>query len=99
MVFTQAQTEAIFEHADQMAIPHDTMQHLTTKGIALVQDPEEIDKTLIIAMAKDFRSLALPLEPRARNTSSVPQSRQILHCLDPCHHSQHDAMGSGSDVF
>ena len=88
MVFTQAQTTAFFESADQMAIPHDTIAHLVNEGIASVQDLAEIDKESIIAMAKEFRSNDITFGAKSQGhpektsrklfflTNSPPSARQ-----------------------
>ena len=44
MVFTNAQTTALFEDAHQMGIPNATRLQIVTQGIVNVQDLEEFDE-------------------------------------------------------
>jgi len=51
MVLTAAQVAAFFEDADQMAIPHDTVIQLQTKGIVNPDDLTDFDKTSLKEVA------------------------------------------------
>ena len=55
MVFTAAQTQAFFEDADQMGIPHATVQQLQNEGITAVDDLAEFDKDSLQQLADNLR--------------------------------------------
>eukprot|EP00957_Ditylum_brightwellii_P175485 13360752-Ditylum_brightwellii.AAC.1 len=55
MVLTNAQTTVFFEDNDQMDIPHNTIIHLVNKGISIVDDLEEFQKTEIEQIAANLR--------------------------------------------
>jgi hypothetical protein len=55
MVFTQAQTTAFFEAADQMGIPHDTREQLEFEGIESVSDLSDFDKDTLTQVADNLR--------------------------------------------
>ena len=50
-----AQTQAFFENADQMAIPHATMVQLANEGIDVVQDLVDFDKDTLQQVADNLR--------------------------------------------
>ena len=58
MVLTAAQTQAFFEEAGQMGIPHPTVVQLQTEGIVTVEDLEEIDKDTLKQIAKNLHKPA-----------------------------------------
>ena len=55
MVLTQAQTQAFFENAAQMGIPHNTVVQLQTEGISAVDDLEDFDKDSLQQVADNLR--------------------------------------------
>ena len=55
MVLTQAQTQAFFENAAQMGIPHDTAVQLQTEGISDVDDLADFDKDGLQQVADNLR--------------------------------------------
>eukprot|EP00957_Ditylum_brightwellii_P116908 8918703-Ditylum_brightwellii.AAC.1 len=63
MVLTNAQTTALFEDNDQMAIPHNTVIHFVNKGILTVDDLEEFQKTDIEQIAANLRRSIVPGAP------------------------------------
>ena len=66
MPFTNAQTTAFFEDADQMAIPHRTVAQLATEGITAVDDLAEFEDD-------DFKQVAYNLShPPAVLNAAVP---------------------------
>jgi hypothetical protein len=55
MVFTQAQTTAFFEAANQMGIPPDTREQLEFEGIETVSDLSDFDKDTLTQVADNLR--------------------------------------------
>ena len=55
MPFTNAQTKAFLENANQMAIPRVTTIELANEGIATVADLSEIDKESLKQIANNLR--------------------------------------------
>ena len=54
MVLTAAQTAAFFEDADQMGIPHDTVEQLAAEGISTVNDLADFDKDSLEQLANNL---------------------------------------------
>eukprot|EP00957_Ditylum_brightwellii_P058413 4429465-Ditylum_brightwellii.AAC.1 len=63
MVLTNAQTTAVFEDNDQMAIPHNTIIHLVNEGILTVDDLEEFQITDIKQITANLRRPIVPGAP------------------------------------
>ena len=55
MPFTNAQTRAFFENANQMAIPTATINELANEGIIDVEDLAEVDADIIKQIAANLR--------------------------------------------
>lgn len=55
MVLTAGQTQAFFENADQMAIPHVTVIELQNEGITTVGDLVDFDKDTLKQIAENLR--------------------------------------------
>jgi hypothetical protein len=55
VVFTQAQTTAFFEAADQMGIPPDTREQLEQEGIETASDLSDFDKDTLTQVADNLR--------------------------------------------
>ena len=55
MVFTNAQTTALFEDAHQMGIPNATRLQIVTQGIVNVQDLEEFDEANLKQITENMR--------------------------------------------
>ena len=55
MVLTAAQTAAFFEDADQMGIPHDTVEQLAEEGISTVNDLADFNKDSLEQLANNLR--------------------------------------------
>ena len=54
MPFTNAQTRAFFENANQMAIPTATINELANEGINDVEDLAEVDADIIKQIAANL---------------------------------------------
>ena len=81
MVFTQAQTRAFFEEANQTGIPVRTIEQLVNEGITNVGDLEEFDKDSIKQIAENLRRpggrMADP-NPAAAPGATVPTPPYVL---------------------
>ena len=55
MVWTANQTNAFFEHADQMAIPCATVGRLQAEGLTTVQDLSNLDKETLKQIVENLR--------------------------------------------
>ena len=55
MVLTTAQMTTFFQHTEQMGIPHTTVVQLQSKGIAVVTDLADFDKTSLQQLADNLR--------------------------------------------
>ena len=81
MVFTQAQTRAFFEEANQMGIPVRTIEQLVNEGIMNVGDLEEFDKDSIKQIAENLRRpggrMADP-NPAAAPGATVPTTPYVF---------------------
>eukprot|EP00957_Ditylum_brightwellii_P201630 15326474-Ditylum_brightwellii.AAC.1 len=64
MVQTNAQTTALFEDNDQLAIPHNTVVHLVNEGILAIDNLEEFQKMDIKQIAANLRRPNVPLVPQ-----------------------------------
>ena len=71
MVFTANQTTAFFTAADQMAIPAATVAKLADEGISSVSDLADVDKDMIVAIAKQFRQSNPPIVLGAKSVKRL----------------------------
>ena len=71
MPITAAQTTAFFTHPDQMAIPAATIESLGNEGIETVDDLAEVDKDMVVAMAKQFRQEQPPVILGAKSSKRL----------------------------
>ena len=71
MVITAAQTTAFFTGADQMAIPAETIASLGNEGIDTIDDLAEVDKDMVVAMAKQFRQENPPVILGAKSSKRL----------------------------
>lgn len=81
MVFTQLQTTAFFEDADQMAIPHATRMQLQTEGLEFVDDLSEFDKESLKQLIENLRKPGGTIpdpNPNAQPGAVIPTPPFIL---------------------
>jgi hypothetical protein len=74
MVFTNAQTTAFFEDANQMAIPALTRLQLQTEGIVTIDDLEEFQEDTLKQIVDNLRrpSGRVPADPNAPDGPTIP---------------------------
>ena len=78
MVFTNDQTTAFFEDANQMAVPGETRPGLNMEGIVNVEDLEDFTEDDLIQVAQNLRKPAgVMVDPNNRNRR-IPQTPYVF---------------------
>ena len=75
MVWTANQTNAFFEHANQMAIPCATVSRLQAKGLTTVKDLSDLDKETLKQIVENLRWLGGTIKdpnPNAKDGATIP---------------------------